>query len=317
MFGIMTQDTMDSTGKAQARPAHRTFSAMEPFAADAGMADLFALDLHDGLWRNRQTILNIGGIMLGGHIAAFGIKASWLTATDALPAAAHVLMVSSPDPKAPCDHQVEVIRDGRRLAHRSTAISQNGRLCARVTNTLARPALAQSAPPVRHPIRPPRVPDPESLPGREKLRASLPPTAGGMRRHILQGHPSLDIRDSPCEKGQDGHGMFWVRVLEAAALDPIDHYCLLALISDYWFALPIHHLPGADAAMGDAFVTTSLDHALWFHGQPDCADWMLFDMRATAAGGGIGTKRGEVWDRAGQPLATFAQHSLLAPGGGS
>jgi acyl-CoA thioesterase-2 len=290
---------------------------MEPFAPGASLTDLFALDPQGSVWRNRQTILNIGGIMLGGHIAAFGIKAAWLTARDALPAAAHVLMLSSPDPQQPCDHQVEVIRDGRRLAHRNTAISQNGRLCAQVTNTLARPALAQSAPAFRHPIRPPAVPEPQSLPGREDLLAALPPSAGGMRRRILQGHPFLDIREVPCDKGQDGHGMFWVRVVEAAGLEPIDQYCLLALISDFWFVLPIHHLPGASAAMGDDFVTTSLDHALWFHGQPDCADWMLFDMRASAAGGGLGTKHGEVWDRTGQPLATFAQHSLLFPSGGS
>ena len=145
--------------------------------------------------------------------------------------------------------------------------------------------------------------------------AALPASTGQLRRGILQGHPYFDIREVPYDPGQDGRGLFWIRAEGAKDLSAIDQYCLRALITDYWFPLPTHHLPGAAEALGADFVSSSLDHALWFSAQPDCSDWILFDMRATAANGGLSTLTGQAWTRDGRALATFAQTSILAPGG--
>lgn len=252
--------------------------------------------------------------MLGGHIAGLGVKAACLSAGNTVPASAHVLFLSGPDPLLPCDLHVETIRDGQRLAHRETSISQNGRMRARLTTTLARPALSSSGPAFRHMVLSPAVPDPETLPTRQTLLSTLPDNAGNLRRKILLGHPFLDIREILCDRGQDGHGQFWVKVPGAESLAPIDHFCLLTLISDFWFSLPIHHLPGAAETLGLDFITTSLDHAIWYHAQPDCSDWILFDMRAMAAGGGIATLQAKAFSSDGQPLATIIQNALILTG---
>jgi len=289
-------------------------SGLEALESDADLTAMFALDANNGAWRNQLSVMNVGGIMLGGHLAALGLHAAWINVRDATPSSAHVLFLSGPDPLLPCDLQVETIRDGQRLAHRETLIGQNGRLRARVTTTLARPTLSSRGPAYRHLVLPPAVPDPETLPTRQSLLDALPDEAGDLRRKILLGHPFLDIREIPCDRGQDGHGQFWVKVPGAKTLAPFGHFCLLTLISDFWFSLPIHHLPEAAETLGLDFITTSLDHAIWYHAQPDCSDWILFDMKATAAGGGLATLQAQAWSRDGQPLATIVQNALFLTG---
>lgn len=294
--------------------SHKVIAATEPFAAKTPLSGLFALAKEpSGEWLNSVSLLNLGGMMLGGHIIALGIKSCWLDADDALPTAVHALLLEGPDPATPCQMKVESLRDGQRLAHRSSRIKQANRDCARITTTLARPSLARTSSGYTHSATLPAVPEPETLPDRQTLISQLPASEGQLRRGILAGYPDLDIREIPCDPGQDGRGLFWVRVPEARTLCAIDQFCLLALITDYWFPLPTHKLPGARRTMGEDFVSISLDHALWFHTQPDCSDWILFDMRATGAAGGLSTLRGEAWSQSGQSLATFGQSSILLP----
>ena len=286
---------------------------MEPIDDLALLTQVFALDQHGDHWCNRASILNIAHTMLGGHIVALGIKANSLTITEAVPVAAHIQLLSGPNPQEPCEFGVENIRDGRRFAHRSASISQGNRLCARITGSFARPPLGQRSPDGDQVKNAPLAPDPETLPTRQQVLDALPSTTGPLRRGILRGHPFLDIREVPCGRTPDGMGLFWLRVPAAKKLAAIDHYCLLALISDYWFPLPLHNLGDGQSTDASDLPVTSLDHALWFHAQPDCSQWILFQMQASAAGGGIGTLRGEAWDLSGQPVASFAQMALIDP----
>ena len=165
--------------------------------SDADLAAMFAFDFNPGDWRNQVSLMNVGGIMLGGHIAALGVKAACLSAGNTIPASAHVLFLSGPDPLLPCELQVETIRDGQRLAHRETSISQNGRMRARVTTALARPALSSRGPAFRHTVLSPAVPDPETLPTRQTLLSTLPVNAGNLRRKILLGPPLSRHQGNP------------------------------------------------------------------------------------------------------------------------
>jgi acyl-CoA thioesterase-2 len=293
--------------------AHRKMPADEAFASETQLHDLFAVHQEEGHFKNRISLLNLGGIMLGGQLAALGIKAAWTSASDALPVAAHILFIASPDVERPCDIHVHAIRDGKRLAHRSTAIKQGERLCAQVTTTMARPTIAQSAVDYRHSAPPPKVPLPETLLGRSALLEALPDDETSLQIKLLRGYPFLDIRPVPCEPGLSGRGIFWVRADGAQDLSGIDHYCLLALLTDFWFPLPVHHLPGAADVMGTNFVSTSLDHGLWFHAQPNCGEWILFEMCSTVAGDGLASMQGQAWTADGQRIASFTQIAMLIP----
>lgn len=277
----------------------------------AALAEFFRLDGDGPCWSNRTSLLNIGGPMLGGHIAAIGAKAAALSAERAMPSALHILFASAPDPSRCCAIGVEALRNGRRFAHRLVRISQEGRLRAQVTATLCRPDLADQPLRFEHSEPAPAAPEPENLPTRADLRASTPFPPASIDALILSGHPFLDIRYVPQRSHDNGKAKFWVRAPGAAGLDALDHVCMMALISDYWCTLPVHHLPGIKAALGPDITTTSLDHALWYHRQPDCADWMLFEVHAPAVSEGIAAMEARAWDRQGQVLASCLQHALV------
>jgi len=298
---------------SESERTHHVLDGFAPLHGPGALTDLFALTPGRDTWRNATTLRNLGGTMLGGHIAALALKAAVCSAQSGMrPAALHILFLAAPDPAQPCDIAVDSLRDGGRLAHRSVRIEQAGRRYAQAAVTLVAPALALQGPTFACDAPPPQVPDPEGLPTRAALRAAGHAPAGSIDAAILAGHPFLDIRLVP-EPSEDGETLFWVRVPAADLIDPIDQLCLLALISDYWCVLPVHHLPRARAAMGRDFITTSLDHALWLHAPPDWANWTLFGMRAPAAGGGVAMMQARAWDRDGRAVATCVQQALLVP----
>jgi acyl-CoA thioesterase-2 len=294
------------------RPAsHGVIGGLDPLSGPAALAALFVLDRTDEGWRNRVSLHNIGGQTFGGQIAALGMKAAYVDVGDRLPSAIHVLFLSAPDPMHASTIIVEPIRDGRRLTHRLARSTQGGRARAQVQATLAAPALSSEGPTFAYGVQPPAVPDPEDLPTRAQLLAVADKTRTALDARILAGHPFLDIRIVPRLTEPGARARFWVRAVDAAGFGAIDQLCLLTLISDFWCTLPVHHLPGAQAMLGDKLITTSLDHALWFHAVPDCSAWMLFEMDCCTVGAGVALLQARVWSREGQMLANCSQQALL------
>lgn len=296
----------------EAYPPPRVVGGFEGLEGDA-LADLFRLDGAAPSWTNRTSLLNIGGQMLGGHIAAIGLKSATLSAGGTVPSALHVLFLSAPEPSQSCDIYVEPLRDGRRFAHRLTRMSQNGQIRAQVSTTLSNEGLIAQAPFFEHHQTRPLAPEPDTLATRDEVRASASFPAKSIHTLILSGHPFLDIRFVPHSLSDDGRALFWVKVPGFTNFDVVDHFCMLTLISDFWFTLPVHDLPSARATLGTNFATTSLDHALWFHGRPDCSAWMLFEMSAPVASGGIAAMQARVWSQDGRVIATCLQHALIIP----
>jgi len=304
---------MRSAGLNLSDPAapHHVIGGLEPVSGLDALAALFALDRTDEGWRNRVSLRNIGGQTLGGQIAALGMKAAYEHTGDRMPSAIHVTFLSAPDPVQASTIFVEPIRDGRRLTHRLARSTQSGRTRAQVQATLAAPALGSEGPIFAYGIPAPAAPKPEDLPTRAQVLAMPDKTRTALDAGILAGHPFLDVRFVPRLTEPGARARFWVRAVDAAGFNAIDQLCLLTLISDFWCTLPVHHLPGARAMLGGNLITTSLDHALWFHAIPDCSEWMLFEMDCSAAGAGVALLQARVWSCEGQMLASCAQQALL------
>jgi acyl-CoA thioesterase-2 len=62
----------------------------------------------------------------------------------------------------------------------------------------------------------------------------------------------------------------------------------------------------------------SLDHAIWFHGEPRFDDWLLFTQHSPVAHEGRGLVFGAMYTRTGRRLLTIAQEGVIrdpiAPG---
>jgi len=55
----------------------------------------------------------------------------------------------------------------------------------------------------------------------------------------------------------------------------------------------------------------SIDHAVWFHGEVNTDDWLLFAQDTPGAGGGHGLARGLFFDPQGRLVASCVQESLM------
>lgn len=57
----------------------------------------------------------------------------------------------------------------------------------------------------------------------------------------------------------------------------------------------------------------TLNHSIWFHGQPHPSEWFLYDQESTWAGGGRGLVSAKVFNHDGELVATTAQEGLIRP----
>ena len=70
-------------------------------------------------------------------------------------------------------------------------------------------------------------------------------------------------------------------------------------------------LPHAIAWTDKKLQAASLDHAIWFHQEPDPGQWLLFDQASPAASGGRGLNIGKIFTQSGTLVATVVQEGLI------
>jgi acyl-CoA thioesterase-2 len=70
-------------------------------------------------------------------------------------------------------------------------------------------------------------------------------------------------------------------------------------------------LPHAVAWTDQKLQAASLDHAIWFHTEPDPSAWHLFDQASPAASGGRGLNIGKIFAEDGTLVATVVQEGLI------
>lgn len=112
-----------------------------------------------------------------------------------------------------------------------------------------------------------------------------------------------------------GRASSWTRITdEVDADDYLLQASVIAYISDdvpTESVLNAHPNRGSDEDLFDRFMTTSLDHAIWFHQFGGSNDWMLHDFHCTAMRGARGHASGRIYASDGRHLATVAQEVLL------
>jgi acyl-CoA thioesterase-2 len=122
---------------------------------------------------------------------------------------------------------------------------------------------------------------------------------------VLTGEP---FERPDFQPGREALIRMWIRCPGSVDVTPRDAQIVLAYVSDTVLLMPSvipHGLPFTTHRMA------SIDHSVWFHGIPDVADWMLYDLCSSAAIDGRGMNHGTLFDRAGRLLLTAAQESML------
>jgi acyl-CoA thioesterase-2 len=270
----------------------------------------------DDLFHGGNTQLAVASKhVFGGLVAAQATVAAHRTvAADLRMNSLHAYFLRRGDPLVPIEYRVERTRDGRSFTHRRVSAVQHGRAIMELACSFAVPE-----PGLRHQATMPLVPPAEELaPDWVTLAETPDPEAAVTRFGPFElrsaGTHSRIARD----RGErTDHSRTWFRTHRPVVDDPVLHRALLVYATDMTVLDPTTRPSALAMGAGDVLPTT-LDHAVWFHGEIRVDEWFLVDTDSPWAGDGRGFARGRVFAAAGTLTAEIAQEGLirLPVGGG-
>ena len=256
------------------------------------------------------------GRVYGGQVIAQALQAAQMDVTDGKIAhSLHAYFLRGGEEGPPIDYHVARDFDGHSFANRRVIASQDGRPILNLTASFQHPedGLEHDA------AQMPQVPAPEQLKTAQQLRIEAMDKLDGPHSETLR---SLLLRPRPIEMRpiEQLHWMrdiplppvsnTWVRVVAPLPDDPALHRAVIAYFSDNTL-LGTSLLPHGLSWIRGEITSASLDHALWFHRPARADEWLLYTTDSPWSGGGRGFNRGQIFNRAGELVASVAQEGMI------
>ncbi|QUH04114.1 thioesterase family protein [Saccharopolyspora erythraea] len=269
------------------------------------LADRIALRREDGCLEG-SPVAGFDQRVFGGHLLAQLVLAAGAHApARRVVESLHVCFLRPGRPDESIAYQVRTVRTGRTRTVLAVGAEQSGRELVTGLVSLG-PGERNSS---TASVRPPQVPEPESLPSLPQRRtAGLP--ADGVR---LPPHGDwrtasrpLDVRpvDDP-----SAPRCLWLRADPVPGADSHLRRAVLAFASDRSLVPVIARDRGERAGLHRP--AASADHAMWFHTDSEPGNWLLYVQDCPAAGERGGLARGTLFERDGRVVASVAQHAVL------
>jgi acyl-CoA thioesterase-2 len=251
--------------------------------------------------------------VFGGQVLAQALTAAARTVERRLCHSLHAYFLRPGDPAVPILYQVDRSRDGASFAARRVVAVQHGVPIFTLAASFQRPEDGFD-----HQAQMPVVPEPETLEDDQQvlLRQDLAPHVRAWvarerafeTRSVLGRGPFARDGDRPARAPMDH---IWLKTRGAVPDDPAIQRVLLAFISDMSL-LDTALLPHGRSIFSRIQVA-SLDHAMWFHRDFRCDDWLLYVQDSPSASGARGFNRGSIYTRDGRLVASVAQEGLIRP----
>ncbi len=256
------------------------------------------------------------GRVYGGQVIAQALVAAQRTVEPGRRAhSLHAYFLRGGSEDFPIEFEVARVFDGRSFANRRITASQQGKaiLAASVSFQTEEEGLTHQA------AEMPDVPPPEDLVSEADLIAQLSAEAKkSLLPFLLEPRPVdmravepsalLDRRELPPAQ------QVWFRMRAPVPNDPLIHQAVLAYWSDMRLMLTCT-LPHPIAFALREVKGASLDHAIWFHADPQVDDWLLYVMDSPWSGGARGLNFGRIFARDGTLVASVAQEGMFRPVG--
>ena len=288
----------------------------DPAAVARTVALLDVEPLDDDVFRGAMSS---GGWprVFGGQVVGQALVAASRTVGADRPAhSLHAYFLRPGNPDATIDYRVERTREGRSFATRRIVAVQHEQV---IFDMIASFQVVEAG--LTHAAKMPEVAAPDTLPSEysEILRTweTTPEpwrTMRGLRDRPFEVRP-LDPYKGFAPMQRPPEAQYWIRLAAPAAVDPAMARALLAYASDYTL-LDTCLLPHAVGWHDAGLQVASLDHAVWFHGDPPLDDWLLFSQDSPVSGGGRGLNRGTIFAADGRLVASVAQEGLIRYRGG-
>lgn len=264
--------------------------------AMAALLDTLALEVVGPDCFRGTNLPSEHGVVFGGQLMAQALVAAQQGQPDMTVKTLHTIFARAARPDQGVEVQVEALQGGRTFASRLVRILQGDRLCTTSMVLLHAGDLDL----IRHARPRPAVAGPDRL------------TAGGDGDWQIRIVDGVDISDpeavGPAELD------VWTRFVGAPD-DPVISQALLAFASD-GFLIGTAMRPHAGVGQAQAHRTLStgvISHTLTFHEPFSAAAWMLLAQESPYAGRGRSFGRADVFDQAGQLVASFSQDAMIRP----
>lgn len=225
-----------------------------------------------------------GGQVIGQALAAAGATVDPTHLVNSL----HGYFLRGGDVARPIEFAVERLREGRAFSHRRATASQDGRVILVLSASFHAPGEGGD---YQQPT-PAGIPRPEHLPETNFSRAHR-----------------IETRDASYDQVSGVMRRLWFRCPGDVPVHL--HTAAVAYATDHGpFGAARRLVDVAGAGTFDSLFRTSLDHAIWFHRQPDASNWLLYDIEAVMHHDERILLQGKIYDEAGLRIASVTQEML-------
>jgi len=248
--------------------------------------------------------------VFGGQALSQALHAAILTVPkDRIAHSLHSYFILPGDLSIPIIYQVSHIRDGGSFTTRRVTAIQKGKAIFIMAASFQ---LQQEG--LEHHMDMPEVTPPEELQSDQDLLKQFAEHLPNSFKRFLRPRP-IEMRPvNPmsfiARQAQEPTRYVWMKVIGDMPDDTSVHQRLLAYASDYNL-LTTAIKPHQDKVSATDLQLASLDHAMWFHRNCQCKDWMLFAFDSPSASNARGFTRGSIYNRSGELVASMVQEGLM------
>ncbi|XP_050399042.1 acyl-coenzyme A thioesterase 8 [Patella vulgata] len=273
------------------------------------------------LYRSTYQQVNPGGRnIFGGQVIGLGLIAACDTVEPGYNLHSLHCYFLKGGLDQPILYQVEATREGSTYCSRSVKAIQNGLTLFTMQCSFKKPESDS----FEHQFKMPDVPKPEELKDTSQLLQNwiddTDPSDENFRG-ILRSYRMMVDRDTyevrPCypqryrhETGLEPWDCVWIRSKQPLGDDAHLNKCVAAYYSDMHISIvssyPKPHIPGTFQ-----FLTSSLDHSMWFHHPFRIDDWLLYKMESPHTANGRGFSVGRFWSQDGKLVISVAQEGMI------
>ncbi|WP_067517148.1 acyl-CoA thioesterase II [Endozoicomonas ascidiicola] len=251
------------------------------------------------------------GRVFGGQVIGQALSAARQTVDPARHVHSfHSYFLREGDSSKPIVYTVDCIRDGRSFTTRRVVAVQNGKP---IFNLSA--SFHIDEPGYEHQDKMPDVIAPEEAMSETELGEKyIDLIPAGMKKHLSTAKP-IEIRfadplDPMADNGRAPNHKIWIRANGQLPDNSGLHKYLLAYASDFQF-LSASLYPHGGAGFQKPIQIASLDHAMWFHRPFRMDEWLLHCVESTTAHGARALVRGQIFNQAGELVASTTQEGLI------
>lgn len=255
------------------------------------------------------------GRVFGGQVISQAMMAASKTVPDNRPIhSLHCYFMRPASEDHEIDYAVDADMDGKAFSNRRVVARQDGKAVFNMTASFH--AREQG---LHHQMPMPEVPMPDELGSFADYVAQHPDKASPVFKRLIQRpspfeyRPVATLTPEALEQPHPGLAYCWIRVGET----PLDlpqalQRALLGWISDSLLLASAYRAHGVQIGM-PGYQSASIDHSMWFHGDVQCGEWLLYSVESPWTGDARGLACGRFYTLDGRLVASTAQEGLMRP----